>query len=78
MPAEFQGADPQLAAALRSLREDRQLSQHALATRAGITTNTLARIERGESNPSWTTVRSLINALGVSVIDLGQALDQAP
>ena len=42
MPAN---ADPALGAAVRRLREDRGLSMEALAYRAGITLNTITRLE---------------------------------
>jgi hypothetical protein len=32
-------------------------------------------VEYGESNPTWTTVRALIAALGLSVAEFGRELD---
>jgi transcriptional regulator with XRE-family HTH domain len=34
-----------------------------------------ARIERGESNPTWTTVTQIAQALGVSLPELAEAVD---
>jgi transcriptional regulator with XRE-family HTH domain len=60
---------------LRRLREARGLSQEATAQAAGIALNTYSRIERGQTSPSWPTVRQLANALGVSMGDLGAAVE---
>jgi transcriptional regulator with XRE-family HTH domain len=69
--------DPALARALRSLREQRELTQERLAHEAGLTFGTVARIELAQSNPAWTTVRHLAEALGVSMTDLGRLVDGA-
>jgi len=52
---------------LRELRAAAGVSQYELARRAGLTRQTLSRLERGDSEPSWTTVRRLANVLRVSV-----------
>lgn len=36
-----------------------------------------ARIERGEANPTWTTVTKIAGALEVSLAELGPAIDAA-
>jgi transcriptional regulator with XRE-family HTH domain len=69
------GADPDLAHVLRALRESQGRSQEAVAHAAGIAVNSLRRIEYGQSNPTWTTVRTLASALGISLTDLGRELD---
>jgi transcriptional regulator with XRE-family HTH domain len=58
---------PALGAAIRELREERDLSQEALAQKAGLTGRTVSAIETGTANPTWATVRDLAAALGVSV-----------
>jgi transcriptional regulator with XRE-family HTH domain len=73
-----QGADPELASVLRAIRESRGRSQEAVAHSAGIAVNSLRRIEYGQSNPTWTTVRRITAALGISITELGQALDAGP
>jgi transcriptional regulator with XRE-family HTH domain len=35
-----------------------------------------ARIERGEANPTWTTVTQVAQALGVTLSELGSAVEQ--
>jgi len=67
--------DPALAGVLRALREKDGRSQEALAHEAGLTVGALARIERAETNPTWTTVSRLAAALGVSLAQLGRAID---
>jgi transcriptional regulator with XRE-family HTH domain len=65
-----QPPDQALAAALRKLREDRGLTREAVAFKAGLTTGSLARIELGQADPRWTTVRDIAKALGVPMRDL--------
>jgi transcriptional regulator with XRE-family HTH domain len=69
------GADPELARTLRAIRESQGRSQESVAHAAGIAVNSLRRIEYGESNPTWTTVRAVTAALGLSIAELGSALD---
>lgn len=51
--------DMDLARTLRRLRTEGGLTQEDLAHRSGITVAALARIERGQANPTWTTIRRL-------------------
>jgi len=67
--------DAALAAVLRRLRTDRGLSQEAVAHRADISFTTLAKIELGQSSPAWATVRAIARALGVTMGELGSAID---
>lgn len=59
-----------LAEAVRRLRAKRYLSQAELATAAGISRTTIARIETGEIVPYPRTVRKLAEALGVEPAEL--------
>ncbi len=43
------------------------MTQQELAERAGIARNTVARMERGEREPSWIMVQKLSRALNVPV-----------
>jgi len=54
---------------LRMLRKEHELTLAALAERAGIHLQSLARIERGEQKPSWETVVALARALNVEVAE---------
>jgi transcriptional regulator with XRE-family HTH domain len=64
-----------LGQAIRELRQKRGATLETLASEAGITLNMLSLIERGEGNPTWTTVRGIAGALGVSVAELAKAAD---
>lgn len=68
--------DPALAAAIRQVRHERELTQEDLAHAAGVTTTTLARIEGLAANPAWTTVNQIAQALGVTMGELGDLVDK--
>ena len=63
---------PALGKAVRQLREKRGLKQEALAYGAGITIGTVSLLERGVSNPTWSTVKAIASRLGVSMADLAK------
>jgi DNA-binding XRE family transcriptional regulator len=69
-------ADQALAAAVRSLREQRGWTQERLAWEAELTVGSLARIELGQADPRWSTVMGLVDALGISLADLVIAVDK--
>ena len=60
----------QLGAAIRSLREERELSIEALATAASLHTVSISRIEGGKQNPTWIALSNLATALEVEILDL--------
>jgi transcriptional regulator with XRE-family HTH domain len=68
-------ADAALAEVLRELRESQGRSQEAVAHAAGVAVNSLRRVEYGQSNPTWTTVRALAVALDVSLAELGRRVE---
>lgn len=59
-----------LAANLRKMRSERNLSQEALAGSAGIHRNYLGGIERCERNVGLDNLQKLAGALGVTVAEL--------
>ena len=67
---------PAVGAAIRQLREQRGLTQEALAANAGTTLSTLSVIERGLANPTWATLRDIAAALGVSMSDLAKLAER--
>jgi transcriptional regulator with XRE-family HTH domain len=69
------GADQALAGALRHLREARGVTQEEVAHRAGLTVTAVARVERGRTDPAWSTVLRIADALGVSLAELGAAVE---
>jgi transcriptional regulator with XRE-family HTH domain len=53
---------------LRQLREAVGLTQEALAQAAGMHKFGIAKLERGEREPSWATVKTLAKVLGVNCL----------
>ena len=51
---------------VRRLRRERDLSQHALADLAGVSTQYVGLVESGRANPRSTTLAALAAALGVA------------
>lgn len=66
--------DPQvgLARAIRKIRTDASLSQRDLAQRMELDPSQMSRLERGDANPSWDTVRRIAAALEVTLAELAQ------
>src|SRR5687768_5761364 len=52
---------------LRELREARNISMRALASKSGLSANALSMIERGRASPSVSTLYKLADALGISI-----------
>lgn len=50
---------------LKALRIEQALTQEELANKAGVAPNTVARLERNETEPHMSSARKLANALGV-------------
>jgi len=63
---------PALGKAIRQLREERGMTQEALAQEAGVTVGHMSMIERGHSNPTWGTVKGIAAALDVMIADLAK------
>jgi transcriptional regulator with XRE-family HTH domain len=66
-----------LGKAIRQLRTNSGASLESLAADAGISRNMLSLIERGEGNPSWSTVEGIAGALGVSVAKLAKLAEDS-
>jgi DNA-binding XRE family transcriptional regulator len=64
-------------AELRRRREQQAVSQSALADLAGISSDYLGRIERGEADPRMSVLLALVSALGTSLRDLFTDADDA-
>jgi transcriptional regulator with XRE-family HTH domain len=69
--------DPALGLAIKELREARGLTQEELAGRADTTIGTVSRMESAKSAPAWATVMQVIDAIGVSLPTLAQAVEKA-
>jgi transcriptional regulator with XRE-family HTH domain len=66
--------DPKLAAVLKSLREQRGLSQEHVAWHAGIAVSSLAKIENAQTAPAWDSVMRILRALDVTLAELAAKL----
>ena len=55
---------------LRRLRLIKGLSQEALEFDSGLSKNVVGNIERGEANPTFTTIKALSKGLGVPIKDM--------
>jgi DNA-binding XRE family transcriptional regulator len=74
--SESSNPQPALGAAIRKLRGARKATQETVAQDAGITVAHLSKIERGQTNPTWGTVKGIAAALSVTMSKLAQ-LDEA-
>ena len=70
MTSPIQTRPPELGAILRDTRKGLGLTLEQLATRAGLSKSMLSQIERGLVNPTFATVWSLTQALGLDMADL--------
>jgi len=55
---------------VRRLRIIKSMSQVDLSAKAGVSTNTLSLIESGQGNPNKTTLKCLVDVLGVTLDEL--------
>lgn len=61
---------------MRALREERGISQEAFALKSGIDRSHYGGMERGERNPSLTSVIKIANALGVQPSEIHARAEQ--
>ena len=64
----------QLATYIRSRRKNIGLTQKELAEKAGVSTNTVARWERGETEPSFSDFLRVCVALGINPLDFMESV----
>jgi transcriptional regulator with XRE-family HTH domain len=71
-------AEPQaaLGAAVKRLREERGLTQEAVAHAAGVHPTWVSRLESGTLNPSWGMISRIADTLGIEVSDLAKAAER--
>lgn len=55
---------------LKEIRQGKIMTQAEVAIKANITINYYARIERGEENPSFEILKSLVTALKIKSSDI--------
>lgn len=63
----------QIAAAVRTLRKQRNWTQEQLAAKSGRSLDAISNIERGVNKPSLKTIGSLAKGFDISVAELFQA-----
>lgn len=61
--------------AIRELRESRGMTLDALASKAGMHTTYLSRIERAHSSPTWEKVTAIARALDLPVSAIATAVE---
>lgn len=66
--------DPRLAVAIKRLREERGLTQEDVAHGSGLSVSAYGRLERAATNPIWTTVVRVADALEVGLVELAHAV----
>ena len=59
-----------IGANLSKIRKEQRHTQKEIAAKAGLDMNYYAKIERGESMPSLTTLEKIVRAFGVSSADI--------
>jgi transcriptional regulator with XRE-family HTH domain len=59
-----------LGAQIRTIREEKGLSQERLADLAGLHRNFIGLIERGQRNPTFMTLIAISSELGLALSDL--------
>lgn len=69
--------DGSFGARLRDLREEAGLTYYALGKASGVDQRLVARLERGQHEPSLDTARKLWAALGASLADFDPPADVA-
>lgn len=60
---------------LRTIRVERGLSQRELATRAGLTNGTISLIEQNRTSPSVASLKSLLDAIPISMAEFFATLE---
>jgi len=60
---------------LKSIREERGLSQRELASRAGLTNGTISQIEANRTSPSVASLKSLLDAIPISMAEFFHTLE---
>lgn len=65
-----------LGSAIRSLREEKGLSQEALGLESGLDRTYVGGVERGERNPSFESLLRLATALGAPLLEIVKRLER--
>ena len=76
MPAPAPTTVESLGRAVRAVRRERDLSQEALAARAGLHTNQVGRLERGTADVHVSTMLRAVAGLGVPLSEVARAYEE--
>jgi transcriptional regulator with XRE-family HTH domain len=72
----FGNAQPGLGRAVGALRRRAGLSQDDLAARADLDATSIARLEAGEVDPTWGSMRRIAKGLDVSLRELAEEAER--
>jgi len=73
----IRGATVDIGQKLRAIRKERGLSQRELAARAGLTNGTISLIEKNRTSPSVASLKSLLDAIPISMAEFFSTLEEA-
>ncbi|MBT8411099.1 MAG: cupin domain-containing protein [Octadecabacter sp.] len=62
---------------LQAIRKEKGISQRELAARAGLTNGTISLIEQNKTSPSIASLKSLLDAIPMSIADFFATLEDA-
>ncbi len=62
---------------LKTIRKKRGLSQRELAARAGLTNGTISLIEKNKTSPSVASLKSLLDAIPISMAEFFSTLEES-
>lgn len=74
-PRAPRSADEDLGRHIRDARLARNLTLEELAARTGLSRSYLSNVERNVNSPTVSTLRTILDALGVSLVDLFRSVD---
>jgi transcriptional regulator with XRE-family HTH domain len=63
---------------LQEIRKQQGLSQRELAARAGLTNGTISLIEQNKTSPSVASLKSLLDAIPMSIAEFFATIEEAP
>lgn len=72
MAAESEKYAKRIGSKLRAIREKKGIKNIELANRSGLTPQTITRIEKGQTDVSFTTLSKILGAMGSTLVDLSK------
>jgi transcriptional regulator with XRE-family HTH domain len=68
--------DPDLAAVIKRLRDEQDISQETLARRADMSTSSYGKLERAEAGPAWVTFKAIAQGFGMKPHELALLVEE--